>query len=286
MGISSRECGVLKLVHPGRHVETHTVPITAAEILKKYPRHCIARPDVFRFPWIVVRPESVLHPGKVFYLVPHHTLYNLLKSNGKRNQPDSRENQFSRNGDPPPHHHHECLRRHNSQIKCWGGITPKQCKHNQHETRNWRKLQNVLFQDRTNRRDRDRDSEGYQSDTSYVNAWDQISDRLRKPQLTTSYHAPPTFDDDNLDNFHPRRRRNSAAEIVPSTLDIVSHGVGGRSTHQHQHQHHMRNSEARTKLKSCFRKQDSTRKLLNLRVTFGRPILIPLSPPENASLVV
>lgn len=272
MGVSSRENGVLKLVHPGRHVETHTVPITAAEILKKYPRHCIARPDVFRFPWIVVRPESVLHPGKVFYLIPHHTLYNLLKNNAKRNQPASREDQFLRNGDL----HHRRLRGQSSQIKCWGGITPKQCKHHQHESRNWKRLQNVLFQDRTNRhdRDRDQDSEGYHSDTSYVNAWAQITDRLRKLQMTT-YQAP-TFDDDNRDNFHPRRRRNSAAEVVPSTLDIVRHRGSTYPT---------RNSEARTKLKSCFRKQDSARRLLNLRVTFGRPTLIPFSPPENSSLV-
>ncbi|KAK9140840.1 hypothetical protein Scep_010521 [Stephania cephalantha] len=78
MGIIKRENGVLKLVHPGGYVEVLTEPVSAAEILRKNPRHCITRPDVFKFPWIVVRPESVLQPGRVFYVVPNHTLYSLL----------------------------------------------------------------------------------------------------------------------------------------------------------------------------------------------------------------
>ncbi|MCE5166845.1 hypothetical protein HAX54_027968, partial [Datura stramonium] len=86
MGISTREEGFLKLVHPGRRVETHTEPIIAAEVLKKYPRHCIARPDVFKFPWIVVRPEAVLLPGKVFYIVPKKTIYDLLKAKRQQNE--------------------------------------------------------------------------------------------------------------------------------------------------------------------------------------------------------
>ncbi|PIN10953.1 hypothetical protein CDL12_16443 [Handroanthus impetiginosus] len=79
MGFSKRQDNVLKVVHPGRHVEVFREPITAGELMKKYPRHCIARPDVFKYPWIVVHPESVLVPGSVFYLVPYHTLDNLLK---------------------------------------------------------------------------------------------------------------------------------------------------------------------------------------------------------------
>ncbi|KAK4344666.1 hypothetical protein RND71_034842 [Anisodus tanguticus] len=86
MGISTREEGLLKLVHPGRRVEVHTEPIIAAEVLKKYPRHCIARPDVFKFPWIVVRPEAVLLPGKVFYIVPTKTIYDLLQAKRQQNQ--------------------------------------------------------------------------------------------------------------------------------------------------------------------------------------------------------
>ncbi|PIN08223.1 hypothetical protein CDL12_19202 [Handroanthus impetiginosus] len=55
--------------------------------MERYPRHCVARPDVFEFPWTVVRPESILVPGKVFYLVPYHTIYIPLKS--KRQQLES-----------------------------------------------------------------------------------------------------------------------------------------------------------------------------------------------------
>ncbi|KDP23310.1 hypothetical protein JCGZ_23143 [Jatropha curcas] len=77
----SKNCRVLKLVHPGGFVEIHQNPITADEIMKKNPRHCVTRPDVFKFPWIVVRPESVLKPGAVFYIVPFHTIHILLKKN-------------------------------------------------------------------------------------------------------------------------------------------------------------------------------------------------------------
>ena len=58
-----REKRVQKLVHPGRHIEVHKEPIRAAEVIRKNPRNCITRPDVFKFPWIVVKPESVLLPG-------------------------------------------------------------------------------------------------------------------------------------------------------------------------------------------------------------------------------
>lgn len=82
MGGVSREKGVLKLVYPGGSVEVHKQAITAAEIMKRNPRHCVTRPDVFKYPWIVVRPESVLIPGRVFYVVPYHTIRRLLQSNG------------------------------------------------------------------------------------------------------------------------------------------------------------------------------------------------------------
>ncbi|KAF2307368.1 hypothetical protein P3X46_005628 [Hevea brasiliensis] len=72
---------VLKLVHPGGFVEVHQCPIRADEVMKKNPRHCVTRPDVFRFPWIVVRPESLLKPGGVFYIVPFHTIHRLLQRN-------------------------------------------------------------------------------------------------------------------------------------------------------------------------------------------------------------
>jgi hypothetical protein len=70
----------VKLVYPGRHVEYYTQPITAGDVMSKNPRHCIARPDVFQNPWYVIRPESVLEPGGVFYIVPYRTISELLKA--------------------------------------------------------------------------------------------------------------------------------------------------------------------------------------------------------------
>lgn len=75
-----RESHVLKLVHPGGFIELHTNPIMASEIMKKNPRHCVTRPDIFKFPWNVISPESILTPGNVFFLVPCHTIRHLLKS--------------------------------------------------------------------------------------------------------------------------------------------------------------------------------------------------------------
>ncbi|OAY43882.1 hypothetical protein MANES_08G105400v8 [Manihot esculenta] len=77
---------VLKLVHPGGFVEIHDSPMTADEVMKKNPRHCVARPNMFRFPWIVVRPESLLKPGGVFYIVPVHNIHSLPQKNRYQNQ--------------------------------------------------------------------------------------------------------------------------------------------------------------------------------------------------------
>ncbi|CAN1162518.1 hypothetical protein LINPERHAP2_LOCUS24536 [Linum perenne] len=47
--------------------------------MQKYPRHCVTRPDIFKVPWIVIHPDSVLKLGSVFYIVPYHTIHHLLK---------------------------------------------------------------------------------------------------------------------------------------------------------------------------------------------------------------
>lgn len=79
MGVTTKEKGVLKLVHPGRHVEYHRKAITAEEIMSKNPRHSITRTDFFKNSDILVRPESVMVPGQVFYIVPNKTIHKLLK---------------------------------------------------------------------------------------------------------------------------------------------------------------------------------------------------------------
>lgn len=104
-------------MHPGRYVEIHTEPITAAEVMKRNPRHCITRPDVFKCPWVLVRPESVLVPGKVFFIVPNHTIYKLLKAHEDRNRKASLdENQCKKEG---------VYNEKSSQTKSWAGMTPR-----------------------------------------------------------------------------------------------------------------------------------------------------------------
>lgn len=65
--VAKEEHGVVKLVHPGGFSEEHKNPKTAAAVMEKNPRHCVTRPDVFRYPWIVVRPEAVLNLGSLFH---------------------------------------------------------------------------------------------------------------------------------------------------------------------------------------------------------------------------
>ncbi|MED6156215.1 hypothetical protein PIB30_012492 [Stylosanthes scabra] len=74
-----RESHLLKLVHPGGLVEFHTKPVFASDVMNRNPRHFVTRPDIFRFPWIVVSPHSILTPGNVFFIVPCRTIRNLLK---------------------------------------------------------------------------------------------------------------------------------------------------------------------------------------------------------------
>ncbi|GFZ20136.1 hypothetical protein Acr_28g0008410 [Actinidia rufa] len=112
MGASTMEEGVLKLVHPGRHVEIHKEPITAAEVMRKNPRHCVTRPDVFKFPWIVVKPESILFPGTVFYIVPNQTIHRLIKARGNYNQ-------------CPKYHDNHRAPKQTSTHKSSAGSTPK-----------------------------------------------------------------------------------------------------------------------------------------------------------------
>ncbi|QCD82740.1 hypothetical protein DEO72_LG10g2807 [Vigna unguiculata] len=110
MGSIKRERRVLKLVHPGKHVEVHRKPVRAEEVMRKNPRHCITRPDVFKFPWIVVKPESVLLPGSVFLIVPHHTIYDLLKASTTQSISISIQSQLQTQNLPLTNHMHNQLK--------------------------------------------------------------------------------------------------------------------------------------------------------------------------------
>lgn len=79
-----RQSCFLKVVHPHGYIELFRQAITAGEIMKRYPKHCIARTDFFENPWIVVRPQSVLLPGEMFFLVSLKTVERTLKEKGKQ----------------------------------------------------------------------------------------------------------------------------------------------------------------------------------------------------------
>ncbi|MFS7975707.1 hypothetical protein Hanom_Chr10g00883781 [Helianthus anomalus] len=104
MGTATKETGVLKLVHPGRHFEYHRRSITAAEIMKKNPRHSITRPDFFKHPNTVLRPETVMVPGQVFLIVPNTTVHRLIKARSQQHGQPSSQQTESRNTSDYRHH--------------------------------------------------------------------------------------------------------------------------------------------------------------------------------------
>nr|GMD30618.1 Beta-3 adrenergic receptor, putative [Ipomoea batatas] len=69
---------VVKIVHPGGHVEVHDGPVLAAEIMNRNPKCCVARPNVFQQPWAaILAPDTTLVPGQKFYVVPKGTVRKL-----------------------------------------------------------------------------------------------------------------------------------------------------------------------------------------------------------------
>lgn len=67
----------VKIVHPGGHVELHDRPITASDVISRNPKCCLAYPNVFKQPWAIVEPETILIPGQKFYVVPLTTVRKL-----------------------------------------------------------------------------------------------------------------------------------------------------------------------------------------------------------------
>lgn len=219
MGALIYEKGVLKLVHPGRHIEIHREPIMAAEIMRRNPRHCITRPDVFQFPWIVVKPGSVLLPGRIFFIVPYHTIYNLIKSK----TPSFQVQHF-------PHHDHYS----SSMCPSYDHMSTKTC-------------------------------------------------QTHKKLFTKRLHWKMYL---------------CATEEKQSRYEVLPKGIGYRETHVFEIEKHLQEEESNielsredsgkesyekdvvdlellyeqvTMLKSCLRKSDSNRRLLNLKVSFNLP---------------
>ncbi|OWM69587.1 hypothetical protein CDL15_Pgr014048 [Punica granatum] len=70
---------LVKIVHPGGHVELHDRPVLAAEIMLRNPRCCVAYPHVFQQPWAIVAPDTTLVLGQKFYVVPLSTVRKLQR---------------------------------------------------------------------------------------------------------------------------------------------------------------------------------------------------------------
>ncbi|KAK9149835.1 hypothetical protein Scep_008592 [Stephania cephalantha] len=70
---------LVKIVHPGGHIELHDRPVLAAEIMLRNPRCCVAYPNVFRQPRAIVAPNTMLMQGQKFYIVPLGTIRKLQR---------------------------------------------------------------------------------------------------------------------------------------------------------------------------------------------------------------
>lgn len=76
---SSTKNMLVKIVHPGGHVELHDQPVLAAEVMLRNPRCCVAYPHVFKQPWAIVAPDTTLMLGQKFYVVPISTVRKLQR---------------------------------------------------------------------------------------------------------------------------------------------------------------------------------------------------------------
>ncbi|OMP10372.1 hypothetical protein COLO4_04560 [Corchorus olitorius] len=239
MGAREAEKGVLKLVHPGRHVEIHKEPIVAAEVLKKNPRHSVTRPDVFEYPWIVVRPESLLNLGRVFYIVPNRTIYKLIKAKGFCIQPSLRQHLSTKN------YELRHLVERTSPSNSSAGTTPK---HKGHCQSHWQQFQATNW-----------DKASPQDDSTHVVSF---ADMVTKYQSSYTEYKQVSVTDSMWDIESPGDKQYHVSEISSSKEAALrlNHDALGTECKQ-----------LVTILKPCLRKQDSARKLLQLKVTFFLP---------------
>ncbi|KAJ4848684.1 hypothetical protein Tsubulata_006884 [Turnera subulata] len=70
---------LVKIVHPGGQVELHDRPVLASEIMLRNPRSVVAHPHVFKQPWAIVPPDTMLMLGQKFYVVPTKTIRKLQR---------------------------------------------------------------------------------------------------------------------------------------------------------------------------------------------------------------
>lgn len=85
--MSSQQDLCVRIIHAGGIVEHYKGAIRANHLMEKYPKMCIARPDVFKQPHeSVVKWDEFLLPGQKFYLVPQSTLKKLRRKQSKKLQ--------------------------------------------------------------------------------------------------------------------------------------------------------------------------------------------------------
>lgn len=243
--ITREEEGVLKLVRPGRCVEVHKEPIRAQEVLRKYPRHSITRPDIFEFPWIVVKAEAVLTPGKVFFVVPNRTIYQLLKAREQGDQSSSSSSSKQRQS-AKDHGHHPASEQLTSPPKAYASVTPK------HQVQR-RRLKHQFFACATvSPSDEEVDPDkGLQTD-SQVGAWPGLSSTNKKTQ-GKSKQKPQI--NSKIKTGHGRAYDYSKKNNITAKLAGLE----------------ITDSKQVTLLKSCLRKPDSARNSLHLKVAFTLP---------------
>lgn len=246
MGGIEGEKGVLKLVHPGRYVEIRKEPITAAEVLKKNPRHSVTRPDVFEYPWIVVRPESVLNLGRVFYIVPNRKIYKLIKAKGYSIQPSIQQKQS------PKSYVHRPLLEQTSPRKSSPGTTPK---HQNHCQSHWQQFQATCWEEASPQEKAC--GERFNSPSQFESLADMITKyqstyREFKEMSVTDY----TSDFESLDYKEYHFDEVSSSKAAALKQDDA---LGTEC------------KEQVNILKPCLRKHDSVRKQLHLKVSFFLP---------------
>lgn len=225
----------LKIVRPGGQVELFRDPIPAEEIMWRYPRYCITRPDFFDYPWIVVRPDSVLKPGEVFFLVPHYTVDKVMKDNMHRFQ------QSSESPLPPPAEPTLCVRagapvgQHHSHTR---STTDHHHHHHHHDDR-----RSNQDQDRNHRRETADDQKHNNSITS-----DQDSEQggLYKEMFYETW--------EEMRRQLQQEKEDSPLESErPTNEEVV---VAQRAL-------------------PCLRKGGSGKRKLHKKVRFSSPIIIP-----------
>ncbi|KAL3716209.1 hypothetical protein ACJRO7_007899 [Eucalyptus globulus] len=296
MGASRKDKGVLKLVHPGRFVETLTEPVTAAEVMRKNPRHSVTRPDVFYFPWVVVKPESFLTPGEVFFIVPNRTIHQLLKGESSRYCGPSLQQR-----DHPRDHDHQQFELA-SPIKEYAGMTPK---HRNQESSPKRLFQTLYRRKSYHDKDLKMESSSRfmtESRTEGIPQYEDDQQESKRPspedstvqkksfpkrQVQTMHRRKSYHDEDLKTESHSWYRTEPRTEAIPqsaspgdSTFEktcftAIDFYLGSRNMSKELLEKDaavesicQKNS---TVLKSCIRKVDGARKSLNLKVGFVLP---------------